>query len=75
MKIRDAFTFENGKWVAEISILKYFKGEFRLKSGKTFANVQAFIKACTPHYSDDIDHELTHWTYQTKTDKVIILND
>jgi hypothetical protein len=75
MKIKEAFTFDNGKWIAELSTLQCHKGRLRLQNGKEYANVQAFIKACTPHYSEDEDCELTHWTYRTKTQKVIIFND
>ncbi len=75
MKIKDAFTFDNGKWIAEVSDLEDYRN-ISLQSGQRFASIQEFIdKECTPHYTDDLDHELTHWTYNKGKTKVVIFND
>ena len=53
------------------------KGGIRLQSGKRFDSLSVFISSfCTPHYTDDIDHELTYWTYKaTKGEIITIFND
>jgi hypothetical protein len=73
VKIRDAFHKQGDKWVAEISDLSQFTGRLRLQSGKVYANLNAFMNHCTPHYTDDLDHELTYWTFGG--DQVTIFND
>jgi hypothetical protein len=73
MKLADAFHKQGDKWVAELSDLQDFTGRLCLQSGKEYASLDAFMRACTPHYTDDLDHELTHWTFMG--DKVTIFND
>jgi hypothetical protein len=73
MKLADAFSKTNGKWITELSTLQCHQGKICLQSGKVYANVDAFIKDCISHYSKDEDRELTHWTFAGG--KVVIFND
>jgi hypothetical protein len=73
MKLADIFHKQGEKWVAELSDFQEVRGKIVLQSGKEYASLDAFMGACTPHYTDDLDHELTHWTFMG--DKVTIFND
>jgi len=73
MNIRDAFHEHDGRWVAELSDLSQFRGPLTLQSGKVYANLDAFMRDCRPHYTNDEDQELTHWTFMGN--KVTIFND